>query len=183
MSPANGEQRDEQHRESIELHGIAEQLLHGRHRMNGLIGVDAKGAGPGRPAQPAAGSRLVRAITFMTRYGFCACGMKISGTGSLRGPSRSSRTTPTTFIWIGSALVIEDEVSSNRIFGAPRGPREFLIDDHDARSVIVITIGELASGNQGQAQRPEVSGCRHPNARFRDGVTFRAAPAPASTAW
>ena len=76
----------EQHGESIELHGIAEQLVHRRHRMYGLIRVDTKRGGTSRLGH-GHGIQAVRAITFMTRYGFCACGMKISGTGSLRGPS------------------------------------------------------------------------------------------------
>ena len=78
------------------------------------------------------------------------------------------------FIGIGPALVVENQVTSNRVLSAPRVSRELLIDDHHTGRVGVITVRELASGNQGKAQRPEVSRCRHPNAGLRHRLAFRA---------
>ena len=76
------------------------------------------------------------------------------------------------FIGIRSTLVVENQVTSNGVLSAPRLPRELLIDDHDTRSVSVITVRELAPGDQRKAQCPEVAGCRHPNAGLRHHLAF-----------
>jgi hypothetical protein len=48
-------------------------------------------------------------------------------------------------IRVRPALIVEDQVASNRILGSPRISRKPLIDDHDARRVTVVTLRKLAS--------------------------------------
>jgi len=55
------------------------------------------------------------------------------------------------FIGVRPALVVEDQTASNRILAPPRVSREPLIDDHDARSVSVVTLRKLASSDHRQA--------------------------------
>ena len=107
--------------------------------MNGLIGVDAKRAGPGRlrhrhGIQARSGDHVHDEVWILRMRNENLRHRLTSRPVAIVAHDAND------FIGIGPALVVEDKVASNRIFSAPRGSREFLVDDHDARSVIVVTV-------------------------------------------